>query len=143
VRDLVEFQTRLIEDRTFGVFNAIGPQGGQPFKQFLDSIQKGVRSDAKCTWVDADFLIENGAQPYGRELPAFQVMRGKTAGFARFDMTKEINAGLTFRPTDVTARETLLWFRSLPTEQQAAMKTGFSAEREAKLLAAWHARNGK
>lgn len=140
VRDLVEFQMKLIENKTFGVFNGVGPQGGQPFKQFLDSIKKGVGGDATFVWVDADFLIANKARPYSRELPAFQVMKGKTAGFARFDLTKEIAAGLTFRPTDVTARETLAWWQTLPAERREKPKAGLPAEREKELLEAWRAR---
>ncbi len=140
VRDLVEFQLRLIEARTFGVFNAVGPQGGQPFATFLASIAKGVAAEPTFVWVDAEFLAANGARPYSRELPAFQVMRGRTAGFARFDLTKEIAAGLTFRATDVTARETLAWWKTLPEERRAKPKAGLSAERERELLAAWRAR---
>jgi 2'-hydroxyisoflavone reductase len=140
VRDLVEFCVKLVEDRTFGVFNGVGPQMGQPFRLFVERIQKGVGGNATFTWVDADFLRENGANPYGRELPVFQVMKGRTAGFARFDLTPEIKAGLTFRPTEVTARETLEWFRTLPADRQAGLKTGFTPERERDLLAKWKAR---
>jgi 2'-hydroxyisoflavone reductase len=142
VRDLVEFCVKLVEDRTYGVFNGVGPDGGQPFKQFLERIQQGVGSSPSYTWVDADFLRENGANPYGRELPVFQVMRGRTAGFARFDLSPEIRAGLKFRPMEVTARETLEWFRTLPAERQAGLKTGFKPEREQELLAKWKARKG-
>ncbi|MGQ0765725.1 MAG: NAD-dependent epimerase/dehydratase family protein [Gemmatimonadota bacterium] len=143
VRDLVEFNIRLIENRTYGVFNAVGPQGGQPFRQFVDRIRQGVGGDATFTWVDAGFLRENGAPPYGRELPVFQVMRGRTAGFARFDLTPEIRAGMTFRPTEVTARETLAWWRTLPAERQSAIRTGFTPERERALLEQWKARRGQ
>lgn len=140
VRDLAEFSIRLVEDGRYGVFNAVGPHLGQPWLHFADAIRHGVGSDAAFTWVDADFLRENGAQPYGRELPVFQPMRGSTAGFARFDLRPEMEAGLTFRPTEVTARETLEWFRTLPAERQAAMRTGFTPEREQAILAAWKAR---
>ena len=140
VRDLVEFQMKLVENRTFGVFNAVGPQGGQPFRQFLDRIQKGVGAAATFTWVDADFLAAKGARPYGRELPTFQLMRGRTAGFGRFDLSPEIAAGLTFRPTEVTARDTLAWWQTLPEERRAAPKAGLSAAREQELLAAWRQR---
>lgn len=141
VRDLVEFNIKLVEDRTYGVFNAVGPHLGQPFKQFVERIQKGVGGSAVFTWVDAEFLRANGANPYGRELPVFQVMKGRTAGFARFDLTPEIKAGLKFRPTEVSARETLAWWRTLPAERQAAIKTGFTPEREKTLLELWKARN--
>lgn len=141
VRDLVNFCITLVENRTYGVFNAVGPQLGQPFSQFVQRIQQGVgASDVRYTWVDADFLREHGAAPYGRELPVFQVMRGRTAGFARFDLTPEIAAGLTFTPTEASARDTLAWFRTLPAERQAAIKTGFTPERERELLALWKAR---
>lgn len=140
VRDLVEFSVKLVEDRTYGVFNAVGPQLGQPFKEFVERIHKGVGSNATYTWVDAEFLRANGAAPYGRELPVFQVMKGRTAGFARFDLTPELKAGMRFRPMEVTARETLDWFRTLPAERQAGLKTGFTPEREQALLALWKAR---
>jgi len=138
VRDLVEFTIKLAEDGTFGVFNAVGPDRGQTFRQFAEGIKRGVGGNATFTWVGTDFLIANNAQPYGRELPCFQPMRGRTAGFAQFDLTPEIRAGLKFRSTEVTARETIEWWRTLPAERQGAMRTGFAAERD--LLAKWKAR---
>jgi 2'-hydroxyisoflavone reductase len=47
---------------------------------------------------------------------------------------------MTTRPIGETARDTLAWFRTLPAERQAAIKTGFTAERERELLAKWRAR---
>ncbi|BAH39250.1 MAG TPA: epimerase [Gemmatimonas aurantiaca] len=143
VRDLMKFCVTLCESRTFGVFNGVGPQGGMPFKEFLARVQKGVGANPSYTWVDADFLREQGHAPYGRELPVFQVMRGRTAGFARFDLTPELKAGLTIRPMEDTARDTLAWWKTLPAERQAAPKTGFSPAREAELLAMWKARKPK
>lgn len=140
VRDLVAFCVKLVEDRTYGVFNAVGPHLGQPFREFVERIHRGVGATATYTWVDADFLRAHGAAPYGRELPVFQVMRGATAGFARFDLTPEIAAGLTVRPMEVSARDTLAWFRAQPAERQAALRTGFTPERERELLALWRAR---
>jgi 2'-hydroxyisoflavone reductase len=62
------------------------------------------------------------------------------AGFARFDLTPEVAAGLTFRPLAVTARDTLDFHLSRPPERRADLRSGLSAEREAEVLAAWHAR---
>jgi 2'-hydroxyisoflavone reductase len=98
-------------------------------------------TNVSYTWVDADFLRTNGANPYGRELPVYQVMQGRTAGFARFDLTPEIAAGLTFTPTEDSACDTLAWFHTLPAERQAGIKTGFSPEREKALLDLWKARS--
>jgi hypothetical protein len=52
---------------------------------------------------------------------------------APLDLSREIAAGLTFRPTEITARDTLAWWRTLPAERTAAIKTGLSAEREREL----------
>jgi 2'-hydroxyisoflavone reductase len=51
VRDLTEFNIRLVEDRIFGVFNALGPQMGQPFKELLAAVQRGVGGTAKLVWI--------------------------------------------------------------------------------------------
>jgi 2'-hydroxyisoflavone reductase len=139
VRDLGDFAIKLVEDKTYGVFNGVGPQGGRPFKEFLELINKGVGGNPKLTWVDADFLIANGVQPYGTQMPVFQVMRGRTAGFARFDLTPELKAGLTFRPLEVTAKETLDWFRTL-TDRPDGPTKGLKPEREKQLLELWRAR---
>jgi nucleoside-diphosphate-sugar epimerase len=139
MRDLDEFVIKLVEDKTYGVFNGVGPQGGRPFKEFLELINKGVGGNPKLTWVSTDFLIENKANPYGPELPVFQAMRGKNAGFARFDITPELKAGLKFRPLDVTAKETLEWFRTL-TDRPNGPTKGFKPDREKQLLELWRAR---
>jgi 2'-hydroxyisoflavone reductase len=140
VRDLVEFNIKLIEDGTLGVFNAVGPQMGRPFREFIERIHKAVNGTGTYTWVAADFLSANGVQPYSRQLPVFQVMSGRTAGFARFDLTPELKAGLKFRTLEVTAKETLDWYRTLPAERQAAILTGLKPEREKELLTLWRAR---
>ena len=140
VRDLVQFNVTMVENKTYGVYNGVGPQGGRPFREFVNLIQKGVGGNATFTWVDADFLRANGANPYGKELPVFQVMKGRTAGFARFDITPELKAGLKIRPMDDTARDTLAWFRTQTPERQAGIKTGFTEQRERDLLALWKAR---
>jgi 2'-hydroxyisoflavone reductase len=48
--------------------------------------------------------------------------------------------GLTYRPFDVTVRETLAWCKSRPAERQANMRAGIDPEKERRVLAAWHAR---
>jgi 2'-hydroxyisoflavone reductase len=140
VRDLVDFNIKLVEDRTFGVFNALGPQMGQPFKDLLERVQRGVGGSASVIWIEEEFLRANGGLGFPG-LSIHQVMRGRTAGYSRFDVTPELKAGMTFRPTEVSARDTLEWFRTLPADGQAGLLRGL--EREAQLLAAWKARAGR
>ena len=67
-------------------------------------------------------------------------MKGATAGYSRFDITPELKAGLTLRSTEITAKETLDWFRTLPADRQTKIAGGLAPDREAPVLAAWKAR---
>ena len=73
-------------------------------------------------------------------MPVWRPPTPGSEGFARFDLTPEIEAWLTFRPLAVTARETLDFHFSRSPERQADLRAGITAEREAEVLAAWHAR---
>ena len=139
VRDLDEWVIKLIEDRTYGNFTAVAPQHGRPFKDFLEKTNKALNGTGTFTWVDTDFLLENKVRPYG-DIPSWYPARGNTAGFARFDLTRELKAGLKYRSLEDSSRDTLEWFRTLPAERQAAPKAGMKPEREKELLALWHAR---
>jgi 2'-hydroxyisoflavone reductase len=39
-------------------------------------------------------------------------------------------------------RDTLAWHETRPAERKAALRSGFTPEREAEILAAWRARAG-
>jgi 2'-hydroxyisoflavone reductase len=142
VRDLGEFLVRLIEDRTTGVFNALGPRQTLTMSQTLEACKQAAGSDATFTWVEADFLKKQGVHAWS-DMPAWVPARGDTAGFARVSNARAIKAGLIFRPIAETAKATLDWFRTLPEERRAKMRAGLTAEREAKVLAAWKARAGE
>ena len=139
VRDLVEFNIKLVEDRTFGVFNALGPQLGEPVRELLDQVQRGVGGNARFVWVDAAFLESAGFTVRGLQI--FRPMQGADAGYSRFDVGPELKAGLSFRSAEITARDTLEWFRTLPADRQATILRG--SEREAQILAAWKTRAGR
>ena len=67
-------------------------------------------------------------------------MRGVEAGASLTGIQRSVAEGLTSRPLDDTVRDTLAWHATRPPERQLALRSGLSAEQEAKLLAAWHAR---
>ncbi|MEO2157705.1 MAG: epimerase, partial [bacterium] len=79
-----------------------------------------------------------GLRPY-LDLPGWRPPTEGGGGFARFDLTPEVAAGLTFRSLAVTATDTLEYHFSRSSERQAQLKAGISLEREAEVLAAWHA----
>ncbi len=141
VRDLTAFETTLVENRTFGIFNAVGPNHGRPFDDFLNGLHKALNGVGSYTWVPTDFLLANGVRPYA-DLPVWQLGTGPTAGFARFDLAPEMAAGLKVRPLEDSARDTLEWFRAQSPGGALTVKAGMKPEREAELLALWKARRG-
>ena len=137
VRDLAEFMVHCVERDLTGPFNAV--RMPLPFGEFLQGCRKAINPDAALTWVPADFLAEQDIQSW-RDVQLWVDAAGPQAGSLAWSSQKAVDAGLTFRPLADTARDTLAWFRTLPEERQAALRSGLAAERESAVLAAWHAR---
>ena len=143
-RDLGEWSVRCCENETFGVFNATGPAKRFTVKDMLDGIQSTIKSDAKITYVTAEFLAAQQPRVNGwSDLPVWIAPAGRTAGFTQRSIAKALGKGLTFRPYPETVKETLAFFNSQTPERQAALKSGIKPEREVAVLAAWHAKSGK
>ena len=139
VRDLTEWMIRMAEDGHVGVFNGVGPATPRPMSELLYGIRAVTTTETTFTWVNYEFLSEIGIRPYSH-MPVWMPPIEGRQGFARFDLSAEVEAGLTFRPLAVTARDTLDYHFSRAPERQARLRAGISAEREAEVLAAWHAR---
>lgn len=139
VRDLGEFLVRLIEDRTTGVFNALGPKETLTMGRVLEACREAAGSRATFAWADAKFLEKEGVQPWS-DMPAWLPNEGETAGFAKVSNARAVKAGLAFRPIDDTVRATLDWYRKLPEGRRSKLRAGIDPAREAKVLAAWKAR---
>ena len=104
----------------------------------LERIRAALGTDARFTWVPGDFLDAQGVKPWS-DMPAWLPPTGEAGGLMRTSIDRALAAGLTFRPIEETARDALAWFRALPQERQAAPRAGLAADREASVLAAWHA----
>jgi 2'-hydroxyisoflavone reductase len=139
-RDCSEWMVRLLENGVTGVYNALGPKTPRSFAELLYGIKAVTTSEAVLTWVDADFLAKHDVRGY-REMPVWYPARDGREGFGRFDISREVALGLTFRPLAVTARETLDYYHAQPPDRQERLRAGISAEREAEVLRAWHARS--
>ena len=136
VRDLCEWVVRLCEARTYGTFMGIGPENGRSIAEVLYGIAAVTREPIRWTWIPASFLAEQKLRPY-REMPVWRPSTPADAGFARFDLSREVAAGLTFRTLADTAQATLAFHHGRPEEKQK-LRAGISTEREAEVLAAWH-----
>ena len=140
-RDLSEWMIRLVERPVTGIYNALGPRTPWSFAEFLHGIKAATSADARFTWVDTDFLLAHDVQPY-REMPVWMPARDGREGFGRFDISREVALGLTFRPLAVTARDTLDYYHAQPEERQRELRAGNTPEREAEVLRLWYEARG-
>ena len=97
VRDLGEFLVRLIEDKTTGVFNALGPDKVLTMGQTLEACKQAAQSDATFTWADAEFLEKQGVHAWS-DMPAWVPNSGETAGFAKVSNARATQGGADISP---------------------------------------------
>jgi 2'-hydroxyisoflavone reductase len=135
-RDLAEWTIRMAETRTTGTFNATGPARQLVMREMLAGIAAATPSDARFTWVPAEFLEAQQVSAW-TDLPVWVPGEGESGGFARRKIDRALRAGLIFRPLATTAVDTLAWFRQQPDERRAMPKNGLSPAREAEVLSAW------
>ncbi|MCX7556368.1 NAD-dependent epimerase/dehydratase family protein [Xanthomonadaceae bacterium JHOS43] len=137
-RDLAEWTIRLAEQRSFGTFNACGPD----YRLGMDAMLHGCHAlsggPLTLTHVDSSFLEKHQVG-----LPIWVPCKGSEySGYGQVSNAKAIGAGLTFRPLATTLTDLMAWFRALPADRQAQLRAGISREKEAELLKAWHAQAG-
>jgi 2'-hydroxyisoflavone reductase len=138
VRDLCEWCIRLCEQKTFGTFMGVGPLNGRSMAEFLYGIAAVTSKPLTWTWIPREFLLQHNVRGY-REMPVWQPPVPGNEGFASFDLTREVAAGLTFRTLADTTQATLEFHYSRPPERQARLGNAITPEREKEVLAAWHA----
>jgi len=140
-RDLAEWTVRMVEQGDVGVYNATGPERPRPFGEMLNGIKTALGSNATFTWVDQDFLQDQNVHGWA-DLPVWVRQGPDTAGFMTVSVAAAMAKGLSYRPLDMTARDTLAYHKSRPAERQAKLSAGLTPERETEVLKAWHAAKG-
>ena len=73
-------------------------------------------------------------------MPAWLPAKGDESAFAGTSNAAARAMGLEITPLPKTVDDTLAWHLSRPAEEQAKLKSGIAAEKEAKVLAAWKAK---
>ncbi len=131
VRDLSEFIVRLIEDDASGIYNATGPDHELTLGALLNASKQVSGSAATFQWASQDFLQEHEVAPWS-DLPVWIPDTGEDAGFSRIDVSKAINAGLTFRPLEDTIRDTIAWAETRPGDHE--WRAGLKPDKEETLL---------
>jgi 2'-hydroxyisoflavone reductase len=134
VRDLAAWLVHLVEQGTTGVFNACGPEKRLAWGSLVEACRSAGSPGAKAVWIPAEFL----AKQEGIEFPIWAPYLGETRGFHTWRNDRAMKAGLRFRPTLDTVRDTLAWFKTQEkTEKGRIRLAGPEAAQEAKLVAAW------
>lgn len=143
VRDLAEWIVRALTRGPGGAYNATGPATPLHFGAFLAGCIKALELDPPpvLTWCDERFLLDQGVKPWS-ELPLW--VPAEEQGIHRVSIQRALDTGLAFRSLASTVTDALAWTRSpeFVPPAGAYANVGLSAEREAQLLAAWHARGG-
>ncbi len=138
VRDLANWVVHCIEHRVVGTFNATNPAGSVRFRDVLEQSRRTLNPETRITWIPHEFLLEQGLTQ-NSDLPFWVVPGGVYAGVWQGNSEKAAQAGLTHRPVEQSITDTHQWFQSQPVERREKLRAGFSAEREAEVLAAWRA----
>ncbi len=141
VRDLVAFMLDLVDRRVDGYFNAVTPPGAITMGQLMDTSRKVSGADTKLTWINEDFLAAN-MKPEEMNFAPWSPMKGPETGGSLTGMAASQKEGLRSRPLEEIVRDTLAWHETRPAERKATLRSGFTPEREAEILALWRARPG-
>jgi 2'-hydroxyisoflavone reductase len=134
-RDLARWMLRVAVDGPGGPINATGPAQPTTMLRLVDRIAAAVGSRCRWHWVDGDFLVEAGVEPW-MGLPLW-LPGAEYAGLLRADNGRALAAGLTFRPVEETAVDTLAWAR-----EAGPQRPTLDRERERELLAEADVRKG-
>jgi 2'-hydroxyisoflavone reductase len=138
VRDVAKFMIDLIEKRTIGTFNAVGPEKPMTMPEFVKEAHSAFDSDIDFVYVDDyDFLAANGI----KDVVPWIMPIGNNKGSALINNELAIKNGLTFTPLKQTVRDTFDWWMS--DEKDAAEREKYENNpknllmREGEILKKW------
>ncbi len=136
-RDLGEWIIRMTSEMKTGEYNATGPDYVLTLEKILADCAEVSKKKTEIVWVDEEFLKER--EITARELPLWYAGE-EYAGIMKVNVSRAIEAGLTFRPLPETIRDTIRWDSNRPISYE--WRAGLSSEREAELLREWKRKQG-
>lgn len=139
-RDLAAWTVRMLDAAREGTFNGVGPGREETLSEVLGACLRSARDEAggdartvQLVWAGEGFLREQLSGVTEEERPLW--FPEDQIPFKAVDSSKAARAGLRFRPTYETARDTLAWAGSHPRED--GPRAGFAPEFERQLLQRW------
>lgn len=141
VRDIAEWMIRLVEQRSAGTFNGVGPAEPTTMMQFVEEAHAAVGSEADFIPIqDHDFLTDQGVH----DAVPWIMPVGENYGSARANNARGKAAGLTYRPLAESVQDILTWWDSdVVDEERKARLLGSETslmQRESGILSAWNSR---
>jgi 2'-hydroxyisoflavone reductase len=134
-RDLGAWLVTLAENRTYGVFNACGPEKPMRWGQMVEAFQKLAPPKSRVTWLPTSFVAKHGPG-----FPIWEPNEGGTLGMHTWSNAKAVKAGLKFRPVTETVKDTLDWYRGQEKKKNGRKNlAGPSPKDEAEALKVWKA----
>jgi 2'-hydroxyisoflavone reductase len=146
VRDLAAFSIHAIENSVTGTYNVVSDPDDFKFGELTDACVASAKKRAKpaaaprAVYLPVDFLEKHEVAPWS-EMPAWLPAKGDEAAFAGTSNAAARAKGLKITPLSKTVDDTLAWHLARPAEEQAKLKAGIAAEKEAAVLAAWKAKS--
>ena len=126
-RDLAAWLVKLAAHGARGACNATGPAEPLLFGDALQRMARAVGASPRLVWVDDQVVLAAGVEPW-MELPLW-LPGAEWEGLMQADIRKASAAGLTFRPLEETARDTLAWSR-----EAGPQRSTLSRETERRIL---------
>ncbi|MDE2081344.1 MAG: NAD-dependent epimerase/dehydratase family protein [Burkholderiales bacterium] len=147
VRDAAAWLLTQAERGSRGRFNLTGPTTPTCFGDLLAAACDVLAPAARLTWIDEACLLAQGVAPW-TELPLW--LPRDSAGLHQVSIARALALGLHCRPMAQTLADTAAWAASAATPVPAPpcggplrQSVGLAPEREAALLAVWHAATGR
>ena len=136
-RDIGEWMIRLVEQKAYGIYNALGPASELSIAEMLYGMRAVMPGSLpiRFHWVPADVLEKQNVQPWS-DMPVWIPPAGEYLGASRVSNARAIAKGLTFRPLADTTLATLDYVATRSAERNAKLRAGLAPEREAEVLSA-------
>lgn len=132
-RDVAAFAVRTVEEKICGTFNLVTTPGEHTLGEVIDIAQRVSGADTDVVWLSAEQLEEHELKPWV-DFPAWLPPDGDDAGFAAFDNSRALAAGLRPSSTEFTVKSLLDWWGIQDVERRQ-LRTGLDRGREAEIIA--------
>ncbi len=137
VRDVAEWMIRLIEEKKYGTYNAVGPESEETMEGYISKAGDSFDSDHQWIWVDDyDFLKSNGVT----NIVPWIMPEGNNYGSARINNQLALANGLALKPLQTSMNDTYNWWIS---DAASVIRNKFEADknsvikREKSMLTEW------